>query len=107
MDSDWLKNLKAGDEVAIKNGDYYGGTSIQRVDRLTPSGRIVISKRTFEAAGYERGGHSFSWGRAKLLEPTQEVRDKIDAERLAEEFRAKNWREVPVAKLREVAAMLK
>lgn len=50
--NEWIKDLKPGDKVIVSSRY---SESIKTVDRVTPSGRIVIGAITFNNDGGERG----------------------------------------------------
>lgn len=67
----WLKDLKVGDEVFVEyigNSDSYDGSMFGVVSRITPTGRIVVSRKNsnemminidetqYSPEGYHRNG---------------------------------------------------
>lgn len=64
----WLLNLKVGDEVFISINNTI---DLKRVDRITPSGRIIIGKQTFDHYGIPIGDKDY-WNRQGLVEATEE-----------------------------------
>lgn len=66
----WLKELKVGDEVYVEyigNSDSYDGSMFGVVSRITPTGRIVVSRKNsngmivtdetqYSAEGYNKNG---------------------------------------------------
>ncbi len=66
---DWIKNLKPGDQVTI-NGKY-----VKLVERVTPSGRIVVGGATYNSDGSMRGGSS--WNHSWLVEATPDIIERI------------------------------
>lgn len=84
--SEFIKNLKVGDPVVISSRF---GMSLKKVERITPSGRIVIGDMTFNPDGYERGGGS--WVRSVLREATPKLIEVINQnETIREAFRLMN-----------------
>ncbi len=72
--SDWLRNLKAGDEVALptRMGRTY---QVETVTRLTPT-RILVGK--FEAPYRKSDGRSIGtgvWDTCHIMPVTDEVRE--------------------------------
>jgi hypothetical protein len=62
----WLAELKAGDTVIVT--DWYRDF-IRKVDRITPSGRIIIGELKFDNTGYRVGNHYFD--KYHLVEATK------------------------------------
>lgn len=73
MNKQWIENLKPGDKVIVRGR---WRAEIAEVDRITPTGRIVINGTTFNPDGSERGGNS-CYNRATIAEATPELIDKI------------------------------
>lgn len=100
MNNDWIKNLKVGDEVIVAPG--YG--LLQHIGKVTKVNKASISVdgTLFGFSGVERS----SWGRAIILECTEEARDRVQNEReryhIVNKPRNCNWDDVPIEKLREV-----
>lgn len=70
--SEWLKSLKAGDEVAVSDR---WGYQIKKIDKVTPTGQIKIGTDTFKN-GWKHG--KTTWDYSLSLEPvTQEIRNGI------------------------------
>lgn len=72
MAKDWLKNLKAGDYVFISSRR---GKSLTRVQRITPTGRVVVDNIQF-IDGVNR---SDKWDIMTLEEATDEAVIKYKA----------------------------
>lgn len=47
MNDNWLKELKAGDRVFVRNT--YGNKSLETVQRVTPTGRVVVNNTQYTA----------------------------------------------------------
>ena len=66
MDKDkrvgWLRNLKPSDNVFVHD------TDLRKVDRITPTGRIVVGNTTYDHKGYATIG----WKSEILREATEE-----------------------------------
>ena len=73
---DWIKNLKAGDTVIIEGS--YGVVSVEKVLKITPTGKIVVGdetkKETFSRGGW--GGGDI-WHRRNIVEATPERMEAI------------------------------
>lgn len=74
--SEWLDNLKAGDEVALFSGFIQRVPQIKCVERVTATQIIVGSSRFRRKDGYAPGG---GYGRPRITEATQEYRDLAEA----------------------------
>jgi len=106
-ESEWLASLRPGDTVAVSGG--LGGRDmwLANVHRKTPTGRIIILSHGQETAynpdGSERGGDEYY--REQLHEPTQEIRDSIEKERLVLEMRLTSWHKLSLETLRKIEEM--
>lgn len=109
MTNEWLKQLRPGDTVAVYGG--LGGRDLwlAKVDRLTPSGRIVIRRNgqdtIYNPDGWERGGQEHY--RENLVEPTTEIREKIEFKRLCGFFRYTSPEKLTLDQLRRIDAIIK
>lgn len=72
MGNEWLKNLKPGDKVIVR--DYGQFDHMEEVQRLTPTGRIIVNGVTYNPNGIERGG---DWRYRRLREATPEAIEQI------------------------------
>jgi hypothetical protein len=104
---EWIKTLKAGDEVAVML--QHDPPVIRAVERVTPSGRILV--RTFRALDtFNPDGRERSAGRSyyrKRIEPvTPELRDRAERAVLTRRIDRVAWHLVPLATLRAVVAAL-
>jgi hypothetical protein len=108
---DWIAALKPGDRVAIERRMYgLAEAFFGRVERLTPSGRIVVQTRaeswTFSPDGWQRtSGHPY---RLAELSPAkeQEILEAQERGRLSGRLNRTKWRDLPLETLRAVAALL-
>ena len=76
--NDWIKNLKPGDQVVV-NGKY-----LKLVERVTPSGRVVVGGDTFNPDGWKRGDKD-AWNHTYISEATPEAVQRIkDTETVGE-----------------------
>lgn len=71
----WLLNLKVGDEVFTSNCGMI--RSLKRVDKITPTGRIVVGNETFDENG-RLIGNKDSWNRRGIMEATEERLEKYN-----------------------------
>ena len=88
----WLDGLKVGDEVAV-------GNRLSKVARLTNTLIVVGGSGRFRKQnGRQYGNHYGQY----LMEPTQEVKERIERYRLRDTLRAADWLIFPLATLRKV-----
>lgn len=74
-ESEWLQNLKAGDEVVLFAGGYRSHRRIATLDRTTKTQIIVGSQKYSRSHGLLIGGGS--WNTHSLRKPTDEIRANI------------------------------
>ncbi len=79
LDRSWIKNLNPGDTVAPN------GNRLAVVDRITPSGRIVIGDETYNPDGRMRG--SSAWNHGWLMEATPEIVERIKGREIIDSAR--------------------
>ena len=65
--SNWIENLKVGDYVFVS---CRMGTSLRKVEAITPKGNIKVNGMIFNKNGSERGGDV--WSKCYLSEATSE-----------------------------------
>lgn len=100
----WLRDLRVGDEVAWFN--YNFGHEIHKVERITPTGRIVVENITFDYTGEELGS-SNNWYKPRYLtEITDEIRNEIKRNELVKTIKLVRWNEVDVLKLEKIINIL-
>jgi hypothetical protein len=102
--SDWLSNLKAGDEVTVMIG-HYSAPKIEKVDRATSTLVMVGNLRFKRKNGYRLGAER--WDQMRIVEPTEAHREA--SERLCLKNRLGAALESPtttLAVLRAMAAQL-
>jgi len=104
-ESEWLASLKPGDTAAVSGG--LGGRDmwLAKVHRRTPSGRITTiselgGETVYNPDGSQRGGAEHY--EQRLHEPTQEIRDRIEKERLVKKMRLTSWHKLPLETLRRI-----
>lgn len=71
MSKEWVKRLKVGDAVIVQTDSL---DRVMRVERITPTGRIVVGGTTFTPDGWLYGSGYWS---ASLCEATPEAIDSI------------------------------
>ena len=64
----WIENLKVGDYVFMS---WRMGTSLRKVQKITPKGNIKVNGILFNRDGSERGGDI--WSKCYLSEATPEA----------------------------------
>jgi len=103
----WLREVKVGDKIAVEYGQYgTGNYRIDKVDKITPTGRIVIENRTYDPEGQEMG-KSNSYSRSYKLYPiTQKVIDFIRTEKLLYEIKNTNWNTLNLEQLEAISKIL-
>lgn len=101
--SEWLNNLKYGDEVVvISEGAFTASRSkIARVSRTTATQIILDSGTRFRKADGRRvGADSFST--LSLARPTEELRAEICKSALVEKLRRVTWEKMSADTLTKV-----
>lgn len=109
MNRDWLKNLKAGDEVIVQQ--LFQPDQLRQVKKVTPSGVLVVewyngTELRFTPYGDEKGGNGYH--RRHLVEATSDARVAVERVELIREIggtRGDAWAELPIADLREAARL--
>lgn len=111
---EWLSNLKAGDEVAIRCGFGDDRYSFRMVDRATKTQIIVGTQKFSRNRGRLIG--SERWNYTYLEQPTPEIRERIDIEkrrsrassiiRSAKLDYCSTITEMPIEKLEAIAAVI-
>lgn len=109
-DTDWLKTLKPGDEVALTG--YPKTPEIGYVERITPTGQIVVRRAgasgpystRFWANGVQRGS---AWQCRLTLAPvTPDIKADIQYRLDLITAQLTNWANLDRATLRRVVAAL-
>lgn len=100
----WLRELKIGDEVAINCGNYgYSDYKISTIEKITPTGRIVVGKSTFDHTGYTIGGYG---GRDNLEQITDDIINFIKRKSLYNKLKNVQWNKLTLEKMESVAKIL-
>lgn len=89
-DADSLKHLKAGDGVAMFTG-FDRDPDVAVIDKVTPSGRIVIRGMTFDQSGWKRGRSSSVWGRTHIKVLTEDLLRLANRKQLLRNIRNVKW----------------
>lgn len=77
--TEWLKTLKAGDEVVLLKSSWSGSKYyIKEVEKVTPTGRIIVDGVTFLPNGRKWSGTT---GYARIEPVTEEHRKTIEEEK--------------------------
>lgn len=101
---EWLQKLKAGDEVVVRRGYVYGDYRLSTVERVTSTLVIVNGLNYRKRDGYTQGK---SYQRCQLMEPAQELRDKIETSELLNRLsRTGVFDKLPLDSLRQINAIL-
>ena len=110
LQSEWLQQLKAGDEVAIAfRGGFRGNNyTFAIVTKITATQIVVGSQRYKISSGRKIGeGYSSYW----LQRPTDELKAEIalskETSQLRYQIESINWRDQPIEILRAVNEVLK
>lgn len=83
METDWLRKLKPGDEVAYAYGSYHDQDYIiKKVINVTPTGRVTLEGGSkFNNRGIHRSSDRFGASQ-KLIPVTNKLRHIINAKRI-------------------------
>lgn len=103
--TDWLKELKAGDKVIVSNR--YGST-VMDVEKVTATQIVVKDGRRWRKDGRLVGRGT--WDTDSLKEATPEavavVESYLRREKLIGIMETRDWRKIPLDKLERIAAIL-
>lgn len=103
--NEWLANLRVSDPVVILSSGL-GGDFISKVERLTKTQIIVARGGKFRRSDGEAVGGGVGYHRSILVEPTQEVTDRIQHNILANRLTRFEWKSLSIHNLRRIAALL-
>jgi len=102
--SEWLENIKVGDEVAAHSTGM-AGTRLDHVERLTKT-QIILQRlgkyRRSDGRAIGSGGFHSGW----LSEPTQEIRDEIEHRKLSNVLTHYKWHSLNLERLREISRII-
>ena len=74
----WLNGLKVGDSVAIPLGGWgRKDWAIKKIEKITPTRRMVIGSTTFDSSGREMGKKDGWSSRSNIYPVTNEVKETI------------------------------
>lgn len=98
--------VKAGDELILYGADLRNTKSIVTVDRVTPTGRIVVGGEQYKSNGVSV--RTFDrWGtRASLSLPTEKARKEVEDENNLRICESTNWRVIDAEKRARIVAIL-
>ncbi len=96
-------SFKAGDKVAIWRG-FESEPGVVEIDRLTPSGRIIIGSTTFEPDGHQRG--AAGWRRDRIEPLTEKLRARAKRKLNLGYIRSTKWNDLDDETLAEIVALL-
>jgi hypothetical protein len=102
-DTEWLADLKPGDEVAVRSGYGYPVYTIEEVDRVTPAQIVVGHWRYRKSDGMAVGHTGYSCNHLEF--PDQKIRDIVERKELVRRLAATDWNAMSIEKLREIVAL--
>ena len=101
----WLAELEAGDLVIIEYPR--SSSTVKKVDKITPTGRINIEHYTFNQNGLAMG---WDYSAPRLAqystEAHQEIKDYRKINHLALELSSKNFKNLPLEKLVKIKQII-
>ena len=74
----WLKELKVGDYVLVKNNNFGWGEKelvLRTVSKITPTGKMIVGGITFKSDGGMQTNNIYN--QTYLLQATEELIDKM------------------------------
>jgi hypothetical protein len=96
--------FEVGQEVAIRSGYGYPRYQSGVVERVTPSGQVIlVGGRRFRANGVEFTASSY---REKIEPMTPQIVERIRRGVLVDRLRSVEWQDLPLETLEAVAAAL-
>jgi hypothetical protein len=104
----WLDSLKAGDEVAVRNGYGPDNVRICKVDRTTPTLILVGPTKYRRKDGYVMGRQGL-FSRLHIAPPTDDTKERAARARLVSRIALmskEEWRSLPLASLEAIAAII-
>jgi hypothetical protein len=105
IDYEWLRSLKAGDEVAVYAGYVYGSYTFTTVARTTKTMVVTADGSRYRIQnGDAVGGDSYRQDR--LVQPTEELKGKVRQRALAESMPRQPWAKVPLEILEQIQALV-
>lgn len=100
-----MAEIKVGDELAFGSSGWAATYKIHKVERITPSGRIVCGRYTLNPDLTIRGSRN-AWGPYRAEVVTQEIRDEIEKQDILSVIGATNWQMLDLEHLRKVKGVL-
>lgn len=101
--NEWLSKLKVGDKVILDHGRM-NGSSIKTIDKITPTGILVIHGEKFNSNGFPRPHDQ--WSTRMLREATVKAMNEVRQVNLANKMHTFKWSHVPLKDLRAIHAIL-
>lgn len=96
----WLKELRIASEVIVVGYGFGVTLKVQRIDRITPSGRLVIGGVYYNPKGREISG-------GRMLEPVSEKRLKqIEMVKMYRKLKETAWAEIDYRKMKKIIDIL-
>jgi hypothetical protein len=101
----WLANLKPGDIVLVDTGYGMSKYEARSVVKITTTGKIRLSNdKLFRPDGIECG--TPGWHNDRLVMPTRELRELIEARGIASELTYVNFYKLDLDQLRAIWAIV-
>ncbi len=99
-----VRDLKPGDEVAV-TGPRSGYLQVSQVQRITPSGQIVLANGDRFNPGGRQFGRS-DWSQQYLTEATDAVHAKVARAKMVDRLRRRldKWEQLPTETLERIEA---
>lgn len=103
---EWLRKLKAGDEVAVASGNWTTHYEFHKVEKVTTRFIVVCGKNYRIGSGNEAGGRYYS----SIVEATPELKAKIARSKrrqfLEQALNGVKWTKLADGQLEAVYAVL-
>lgn len=99
-----LSGVKVGDKLCIRRSHYQPST-IEIVERVTPTGRVITKSGAFERSGYMRGGDS--WSRPYAWLATEDDIAGVHRYGLVSTFKQFDWNRLTAEDLKAVDVIVK
>ena len=107
--SDWLENLKVGDEVIVDVASgLYGNNYVATVVRRTKTLIFVTHRDSKGERKFKSNGSTGDYGSPHLREPTDERRERIvHAQYVSHLSRFEGWKDLSLDVLRKIYLLTK
>lgn len=106
--SEWLKNLKVGDKVAIDRGrgTWSSRYEVGTVTKITPTGQVQINNKEPKFRnGYVSSGNKWDLG-VSIHELTDEIKEQIFRDKMTAKLENMKFKELSTEQLREIQKIL-